>query len=257
MNQTETKSFFILAFIGVTLSLLSLLMNTDSISVEINAAGRNSSDSMAAIGRELDLFIESISNLSNLSLENQQLRIEVQDLKVELDMYKEFDEINEFMDKYNADVGEVARVISPSTTMSEGYVFIDKGMGAGIDSGDLIVINRYLVGIVDVVSSNYSSVKLVTNNDSNLPVNVGGYNGIARGVANISVRVYEVDELIDASIGTDIQILPTNSIPTLGEYSLGNLREIVRGSGGWVEFIEIDYPIVISDLEYVKVVKNE
>ena len=55
-------------------------------------------------------------------------------------------------------------------------LIIDKGYSDGVEEGDIVVQNEALVGIINEVKKNESSVKLITNNQNKLSVKTADNN---------------------------------------------------------------------------------
>lgn len=151
----------------------------------------------------------------------------------------------------------VVKVVSPSVTVTDGYLIIDRGIAANVDNGDLVAVGSYLLGVVEDVATNYSRVRLVTADKSSLAVSVNGNIALAIGYGNLAVRVTDLPSDVVVASGSRVKLIGTKQNPLLGSYELGVLTSKISGTADPTQLWEVNYPVVLGNLESVTLIKSK
>lgn len=144
----------------------------------------------------IDIYVEEIENLRQ---DNALKNLELEELK---GIRKENEELRKLLDltKRNKDKYMVASIILVEA-YREGYeAFIDRGYNDGITKYMPIMYNEYLLGYVNEVKENRSSIKLLTDDGVNTSILLNGNEkAILRGNGNgtFSIKGYNNDIDID------------------------------------------------------------
>ncbi len=143
------------------------------------------------------------SKNSGLSLENATLVAENAKLKKLEDENKS---LREQLDTPNKDlkIKLAAGVIGSGGFGTKNVLLIDKGSNQGVKENDLVVVKNILLGKIINVTPKVSSVQLLSDPDSNIPViTAGGAEGILEGKFGSEIRltnVLQAEELIEREI---------------------------------------------------------
>jgi len=123
------------------------------------------------VGERTSNFFEGISETKNLKKENEDLKLKIQELEVEIASLKETKKENEFLRKaLEIDLKKDFNLVLAEVTgedLSGDILIINKGSRDGI-SKDFPVITeqKILVGKISQTYDNFSKVMLITNKES-------------------------------------------------------------------------------------------
>lgn len=148
-------------------------------------------------------------------------------------------------------------LLSPAITITDGYLLIGKGSLQGVSKGDLLVVGDFLLGQIVEVASNYSKVQLVIADNESLAVSVNGYLALATGYGNLGVRLRELPASANVTTGNVVKLISTKASPLLGKYLVGYLSKKLSSESDSAQEWEVNYPIVISNLESAELVKSQ
>lgn len=146
---------------SVTSGFTAILM---PMQAGINKAGATVSDS-----------IHNIAALSEAQKENEELKAEVESLKLEINMMQqdtyeidEFKELMDLQDQYKEYEMTGANVIAKDSGNWFHSFVIDKGSKDGIEEDMVVLAQGGLAGIVTQVGSHSAKVMSIINDDSNI-----------------------------------------------------------------------------------------
>ena len=148
----------------------------------------------------------------------------------------------------------VARVVGRTPRDISQKIVIDRGRDDGVKEGAAVLALGHLVGRVDKALSHRSEVLLVSSHFSLVPAVLetsreiglvqGGLEGLILTEIPASLKVESGEKVITGSLGDD---LPSGIL-------IGQASKTTRGKGLFQQ-IKLDYPVNISSLEVVSVVK--
>lgn len=128
---------------------------------------------------------------------------------------------------------------------------IYKGSSDKITEGMAVIVDNGLVGIIEDTKKNYSTVRLITNKNSNISVRIKDYYGILKMSDNRLV-VSDLNNYNDINVG---DLIYTSGIGNVtGDLYVGKVKEI-RLNNTEIEkniIVELDYDI--DNLNYLYVV---
>ena len=128
---------------------------------------------------------------------------------------------------------------------------IYKGSSDKITEGMAVIVDNGLVGIIEDTKKNYSTVRLITNKNSNISVRIKDYYGILK-MSNNRLVVSDLNNYNDINVG---DLIYTSGIGNVtGDLYVGKVKEI-RLNNTEIEkniIVELDYDI--DNLNYLYVV---
>ena len=128
---------------------------------------------------------------------------------------------------------------------------IYKGSSDKITEGMAVIVDNGLVGIIEDTKKNYSTVRLITNKNSNISVRIKDYYGILK-MSNNRLVVSDLNSYNDINVG---DLIYTSGIGNVtGDLYIGKVKEI-RLNNTEIEkniIVELDYDI--DNLNYLYVV---
>lgn len=128
---------------------------------------------------------------------------------------------------------------------------IYKGSSDKITEGMAVIADNGLVGIIEDTKKNYSTVRLITNKNSNISVRIKDYYGILK-MSNNRLVVSDLNNYNDINVG---DLIYTSGIGNVtGDLYIGKVKEI-RLNNTEIEkniIVELDYDI--DNLNYLYVV---
>ena len=153
----------------------------------------------------------------------------------------------------------MAKAISNTTSKKNNYLLLNKGKKHGIDK-DMAVINQSgIVGIINEVSNNFSSVISVLHGRTGISARIKSNNQV--GSLTWDGKNYRQGLLKDIPAHTEIIIGDT--VVTSG-YShifpegimIGTIHDFEIEPGSKVTTIEINFSVDFNNIYYVEVIKN-
>lgn len=128
---------------------------------------------------------------------------------------------------------------------------IYKGSSDKITEGMAVIVDNGLVGIIEDTKKNYSTVRLITNKNSNISVRIKDYYGILK-MSNNRLVVSDLNSYNDINVG---DLIYTSGIGNVtGDLYVGKVKEI-RLNNTEIEkniIVELDYDI--DNLNYLFIV---
>ena len=128
---------------------------------------------------------------------------------------------------------------------------IYKGSSDKITEGMAVIVDNGLVGIIEDTKKNYSTVRLITNKNSNISVRIKDYYGILK-MSNNRLVVSDLNNYNDINVG---DLIYTSGIGNVtGDLYVGKVKEI-RLNNTEIEkniIVELDYDI--DNLNYLFIV---
>lgn len=209
------------------------------------------------------MFFKNLISLNSLGRQNQKLIRENLELQSELAILKEVQHENEILKKemgFLSNKGELklvpANIISRSPSGYLKTIIIDRGAKDGVEQGQAIVSQGFLVGTVRNVFSGSSEVILITDNNSLVPVVLqdsrgtgllrGGLKGLTVEDIPLNIVSKKGEQVVTSGLGGDI---PPGIM-------VGQVEEAISYSGEIFQKVTVKSPIQIYFLEFVFVVKQ-
>lgn len=209
-------------------------------------------------------FIDAIRTIRRLVNENEQLRKEVQKLNAEIASYKETERENEVLRKQLNFIKEhkdkkfiMANVIARSPGVFIQYLVLDKGKKDGVEDGQVVVSEGFLVG--KIVEVNYSSSKvfIITNPTSTVAALTSESRafGLVKGEVGYGISLLDIPK--------EAQLKPGEAVVTSGlggEYPkgiiIGQIEKIEGKPTDLFQRASLKTPIEFSKIEYVLIIEK-
>lgn len=132
-------------------------------------------------------------------------------------------------------------------------ITIGKGSSDGLSNQDLVVSEDGVIGLLNKVSANSSTVMLLTNSSISLSVKINGAYGILSSTDNtIVVQNIKLDQ--DIAVGDAVYTSGLTSIP--GDMLVGYVSDIKTDSLGLEYLIEVKAAANIDYIQYVAIFKT-
>jgi rod shape-determining protein MreC len=222
----------------------------------------------------VSLFFKNFTHLGQLARENQELIKENLDLQSQLSLLKEAQHENEVLKKelgfYQANNAESAdkttknpgnlkllpaNIIGRSVTGYLRTIVIDRGKKDGVQTGQAIVSQGYLIGTVKEVLADTSEVTLITDYNSLVPVILqdsratgllrGGLSGLTVEDIPLNITINPGEPVITSGLGGDIPF----------GIMVGKVGEVISKKSEIFQKVTLNSPIQIYYLEFVFVVQ--
>jgi rod shape-determining protein MreC len=208
----------------------------------------------------INSLVSSIFNSSNLAKENESLRLRNAELLIEVNKLREYGIVNEELRRLISlkDTSEysllAARIISKNLEESQGVFTINVGNNSGVRPGMPVISGEGLVGVINNVGSEYSSVKILKNNYFKMIVKNqrSRIEGILRW-NGVYLTVTNLPKTADMKIGDRIITSEMSSLINL-PLPVGIVTKIINPEKGWfndlvikpyVDFIKIENVFVL------------
>ncbi len=199
--------------------------------------------------------------LVGLEQENQDLKRELQELKLQMNRYREADLANERLRALLNFKKSIATPLLPAQLVAfdpSGWfqtILIDKGRNDGVVQDMAVVSSEGLVGRVIGVGNHHSKVLLIL--DGNSAVDAYIQRSRARGVLvglglELCLLKY-VQRNEDVQVGDQVISSGMGGVFPKG-LLVGTVQEVVRGSSGLFQRVEVEPAVNFSRLEEVLVV---
>lgn len=182
---------------------------------------------------------------SSLFAENEALKLQVEDLRL-ITKQLQFDL------PYTL---EPARILKYDES-DHSIIYVNKGSNAGIDMGNIVILERYLLGEVVEVNSSYSKVMLISATEILVPV-VSLEHGTKGIVAGNNGAVQMTDILTEEKLEQNDTII-TSGMDGKYPYGfiLGTVSKIERIESELTKSAELDTQIELDALFEVFIIKT-
>jgi rod shape-determining protein MreC len=153
-----------------------------------------------------------------------------------------------------------AKIISNSTNKRNNYLILNKGSNQGIRVGMAVISPNGIVGIVKVVSDNFSSIMSLLHSDSRISAKIK-HNNFSTGSISWNGKTPGVSQMVEVPPHIDVQVGDT--IITSG-YSLdfpegifiGTVNKIHTKPGDNFHTLDIKLSTDFYTIDHVYVVRN-
>lgn len=137
------------------------------------------------------------------------------------------------------------------------YDYLDEiTIRGGIDQGlnkNPVIYDNTLVGFIDKVNKNTSTVKLITNKNSKVSVKINEEVGLLETYQN-NLVVRNISNYSDIKVGDNIY---TSGLGNVKEnIYIGTVKEIQLDEKKIEKIITVDYRLKIKDIDYVSIYKD-
>lgn len=208
-------------------------------------------------------FIDLIRSIRSLRSENERLAAENQRLAAEIGRLSGVEHENELL---RSELGFVqaekdrfsltlARVVGRAPSTSLQSIIINQGENAGIEVGQAVVSEGFLIGRVAEVSSFSAQVVLITASHSLVPIVLtesrgtgllrGGLAGLTGEEFSSEVSIIPGEGVVTSPLG---EIVP-------GDIAVGNIQTKLSSDSDITQRIQIHSPVQFSKLETVIVLR--
>ncbi len=216
----------------------------------------------------VDETITIVKDNKKLLEQNKQLKSELDLLKIQLIELKNLENenlklknllnfIQDLQKKSKRDLIFVSsKVIGYSGDNWINSIIIDVGNSSGIQEGDLVIANGYLVGIVSEVGQFSSSVLLVSNKNFKITCRTRKTREVCffQGVDNKTGKLNFVKPEQDIRIGDIIETTNLDNKPS--GIPIGVIKEVSYEEGNFFKDVKVKLFLYPYSLEYVVVLLN-
>ena len=198
--------------------------------------------------------------LVGLEEENQTLKQEVEELKLQLNRYREADLANERLRALLNFKKSIATPLLPAQIVAfdpSGWfqtILIDKGRSDGVSQNMAVVSSEGLVGRVIGVSNHHAKVLLILDGNSAVDgfIQRSRARGVLVGLGRELCLLKYVQRNEDVQVGDQVISSGMGGVLPKG-LLLGTVQEVVRGSSGLFQRVEVKPAVNFSRLEEVMV----
>ena len=199
--------------------------------------------------------------LVGLEKENQALKKELQDLKLQMNRYREADLANQRLRALLNFKKSIATPLLPAQLVAfdpSGWfqtILIDKGRNDGVVQDMAVVSAEGLVGRVIGVSNHHAKVLLILDGNSAVDAYVqrSRARGVLVGLGRELCLLKYVQRNEDVQVGDKVISSGMGGVFPKG-LLVGTVQEVVRGSSGLFQRVEVEPAVNFSRLEEVMVV---
>ncbi|KKQ73922.1 MAG: Cell shape-determining protein MreC [Berkelbacteria bacterium GW2011_GWB1_38_5] len=211
----------------------------------------------------VSLFFKNFTHLVSLSYDNERLIKENLELQSQLSILKEAQHESEVLKKelgFLSNKGEMkltpANVIARPLNSFLKNIIIDRGSKDGVNVGQAVVSQGFLVGIIKQVNENNSEVTLINNYNSLVPVLLqdsrgtgllrGGISGLVVEDIPLNITIKKGEQVVSSGLGGD---MPSS-------IAVGQVQDVVSKEGEIFQKVTVKSPIQFYYLEFVFVVQK-
>ena len=199
--------------------------------------------------------------LVGLEKENQALKKELQELKLQMNRYREADLANQRLRALLNFKKSIATPLLPAQLVAfdpSGWfqtILIDKGRNDGVVQDMAVVSAEGLVGRVIGVSNHHAKVLLILDGNSAVDAYVqrSRARGVLVGLGRELCLLKYVQRNEDVQVGDKVISSGMGGVFPKG-LLVGTVQEVVRGSSGLFQRVEVEPAVNFSRLEEVMVV---
>ena len=199
--------------------------------------------------------------LVGLEKENQALKKELQELKLQMNRYREADLANQRLRALLNFKKSIATPLLPAQVVAfdpSGWfqtILIDKGRNDGVVRDMAVVSAEGLVGRVIGVSNHHAKVLLIIDGNSAVDAYIqrSRARGVLVGLGRELCLLKYVQRNEDVQVGDKVISSGMGGVFPKG-LLVGTVQEVVRGSSGLFQRVEVEPAVNFSRLEEVMVV---
>ena len=199
--------------------------------------------------------------LVGLEKENQALKKELQELKLQMNRYREADLANQRLRALLNFKKSIATPLLPAQLVAfdpSGWfqtILIDKGRNDGVVQDMAVVSAEGLVGRVIGVSNHHAKVLLILDGNSAVDAYIqrSRARGVLVGLGRELCLLKYVQRNEDVQVGDKVISSGMGGVFPKG-LLVGTVQEVVRGSSGLFQRVEVEPAVNFSRLEEVMVV---
>ena len=199
--------------------------------------------------------------LVGLEKENQALKRELQELKLQMNRYREADLANERLRALLNFKKSIATPLLPAQLVAfdpSGWfqtILIDKGKNDGVVQDMAVVSSEGLVGRVIGVGNHHAKVLLILDGNSAVDAYIqrSRARGVLVGLGRELCLLKYVQRNEDVQVGDRVISSGMGGVFPKG-LLVGTVQEVVRGSSGLFQRVEVEPSVNFSRLEEVLVV---
>lgn len=203
---------------------------------------------------------------SNKAEENEKiekLNLKIKELESKIENFKEIEDENRKLKdilnlKLNYNENIVSKVILTDNIIGADTIYIDKGTSSGILVGMPVLYKKYLIGIVEYTTDDFSEVKLITNKDVKISVLINNnVLAVIRGNGNNTFSINKYNGEIE-DIKSQVFNIETSGISTLFKkgIKIGSYKNINEKEYEKIHKLEFIPNYRVEDLDYVVVYKK-
>lgn len=211
--------------------------------------------------RGVDQLFNSITQLQQLSDQNQALQLKLADLTSQIAQTSELEEQNTWLRSQLA-LGEtkqpqklLAKVIRHNYSLGNAEVMAIVDSGENVNIGDWVVASGYIVGRVVETQAEVFTIKGLPGLDGMLVDLAGKGIGRLEASAGGSIKIKDIAANLGVAVN-DWAKLTGEGTQKLESYLLGTVESVRGTAADTVWEIDLEIPITIFDLENVFVIKN-
>jgi len=215
-----------------------------------------------SVSRNLKNTFETFSQIGSLRSTNSKLRLENATLLAENTILAKLKSENESLrQQLKTPLGKIsikasASPIGFSGLGTENILLINAGSSQGIKSGDLVVVKDILLGKIVQVNSKVSSVQLLTDPNTKIPVQTeSGSEGILEGQFGSSLVLTNVSQDQVLKEGQILLTSGRNNYPK--NLVVGKIKKVNRIEKELFQKAEVEQLILIKDLSLVYLISGE
>jgi rod shape-determining protein MreC len=208
-------------------------------------------------------FFSTVYSLRSITQENSQLKAQVSQLQQQLAQYQEESREN---DALRAELGFVQnskQALAPCTVLSENpfgmtdALVLNCGSGDGVDVGEAVISQGYLVGKIIYSTDHSSTALLVTDANFSTDARVSQTNAtaIVKGSFGSGIILDQVPQTSDLKNGWLIVTAGINAQIPKG-ILIGEVGNILSGGSDLFKQAALASPIDFNNLQFVFVVKE-
>ena len=243
----------------------------------LDAAQRGVRDIVEPITSATDILLGPVGDAWNaafdygsLQAENERLRNELDDLRGEaIQVQADRQAYRSLLEATEIDyVGDVERVAASVIRGAVGNfddhaVTIDKGARHGLEPGMAVVTGAGIVGRLDRVDTDTSTVELISSPNFTLGVRLVGVDevGLGQGVSN-DPTIFRVDRglratddearAVEIEIGSAVVTAAESRYP--GDIPVGIVLDVETDEGGLIQIVTIELAADVRDLGFVSII---
>jgi rod shape-determining protein MreC len=266
MRFIYTKAFAIFAACVLGLAFLVFLQVRgwlDPIKIAFLEAPRPVAAVVSGVTHPIKVFFSTIYQLNKISTENGQLRARVLELQQEL-----VDKNQQSLENqaFRAELGFVKNTTQPlaaCTVLSEnlfgqnGALILNCGSRDGVNEGQAVISQGYLVGKIIYAGPDSSTALLITDSNFSTDARISQTNATAlvRGSFNSGLILDQVQQISDLQKGWLVVTAGINAkIPK--NILIGQVSDILSSGNDLFKRAALLSPIDFNNLQFVFVVKE-